>query len=61
MVISFGPEHAPLEQRQVALAIEEAAQIFPKPAMIVFATFQFDPEAAKDIDEIKPSWSACSC
>ncbi|MBU2446272.1 MAG: site-specific DNA-methyltransferase, partial [Bacteroidetes bacterium] len=51
VVISFGPEHAPLEQRQVALAIEEAQMLIPKPKMIVFAAFQFDPEAAKDIDE----------
>lgn len=51
VVVSFGPEHAPLEQRQVALAIEEAQQLVPKPRMIVFAAFQFDPEAAKDIDE----------
>jgi adenine-specific DNA-methyltransferase len=50
-IISFGPEHAPLEQRQVALAIEEAQLLVPKPKMIVFAAFQFDPEAAKDIDE----------
>jgi adenine-specific DNA-methyltransferase len=50
-VISFGPEHAPLEQRQVALAIEEAQLLVPKPKIIVFAAFQFDPEAAKDIDE----------
>jgi len=50
-VISFGPEHAPLEQRQVALAIEEAQTLVPKPRIIVFAAFQFDPEAAKDIDE----------
>jgi adenine-specific DNA-methyltransferase len=50
-VISFGPEHAPLEQRQVALAIEEAQKLVPKPTIIVFAAFQFDPEAAKDIDE----------
>ncbi|MEW6054251.1 MAG: site-specific DNA-methyltransferase [Nitrospirota bacterium] len=50
-VISFGPEHAPLEQRQVALAIEEAQKLVPKPKIIVFASFQFDPEAAKDIDE----------
>lgn len=54
VVLSFGPEHAPLEQKQVALAMEEAAQLFPKPAIIVFAAFQFDPEAAKDIDEIRP-------
>jgi adenine-specific DNA-methyltransferase len=51
VVISFGPEHAPLEQRQVALAIEEAQTLVPKPRIIVFAAFQFDPEAAKDIDE----------
>ena len=51
IVISFGPEHAPLEQRQVALAIEEAQTLVPKPKLIVFAAFQFDSEAAKDIDE----------
>ena len=51
VVISFGPLHAPLEQRQVALAIEEAQTLVPKPRIIVFAAFQFDPEAAKDIDE----------
>jgi adenine-specific DNA-methyltransferase len=50
-VVSFGPEHAPLEQRQVAQAIEEAQTLVPKPKLIVFAAFQFDPEAAKDIDE----------
>jgi adenine-specific DNA-methyltransferase len=50
-VISFGPEHAPLEQRQVALAIEEAQLLVPKPKIIIFASFQFDPEAAKDIDQ----------
>ena len=53
VVISFGPEHSPLEQRQVELAIDEASHLVPKPKMIVFAAFQFDPEAAKDIDETK--------
>lgn len=53
VVVSFGPEHAPLEQRQVALAIEEAQNLVPKPKIIVFAAFQFDPEASKDIDDIK--------
>lgn len=51
VVISFGPVYAPLEQRQVALAIEEAQTLVPKPRIIIFASFQFDPEAAKDIDE----------
>jgi adenine-specific DNA-methyltransferase len=53
VVISFGPEHAPLEQRQVELAVEDARKLVPKPQIIVFASFQFDPEAAKDIDETK--------
>ncbi|HEY7001951.1 MAG TPA: site-specific DNA-methyltransferase [Candidatus Udaeobacter sp.] len=52
-VISFGPEYAPLEQKQVELALEEARSLVPKPKIIVFAAFQFDPEAAKDIDETK--------
>ena len=51
VVVSFGPEYAPLEQKQVELAIEEARSLVPKPKIIVFAAFQFDPEAAKDIDE----------
>ena len=51
VVVSFGPDHTPLEQRQVALAIEEAHTLVPRPKIIVFAAFQFDPEAAKDIDE----------
>ena len=51
LAVSFGPDHAPLEQRQVALAIEEAQSLVPKPKIIVFAAFQFDPEASKDIDE----------
>jgi adenine-specific DNA-methyltransferase len=53
VVVSFGPEHAPLEQRQVERAIEEAQSLVPKPKLIVFAAFQFDPEAAKDIDGTK--------
>lgn len=52
-VVSFGPEHAPLEQRQVEMAIEEARTLVPKPALIIFAALQFDPEASKDIDEMK--------
>lgn len=54
VVVSFGPEHAPLEQKQVELAWEEARKLVPKPTMILFAAFQFDPEAAKDIDEMLP-------
>ena len=55
VVISFGPDHAPLEQRQVNQALQEAETLRPSPRVIVFAAFQFDPEAAKDIDET--NWS----
>jgi adenine-specific DNA-methyltransferase len=50
VVISFGPEFSLLEQRQVELAWEEARTLSPKPAILLFAAFEFDPEAAKDID-----------
>ncbi len=53
VVVSFGPEHAALEQRQVANALNEAGNLFPLPKMIVFCAFAFDPEAAKDIDSLK--------
>ena len=51
IVVSFGPDHAPLEQRQVEWAIQEAQTLVPRPRVVVFAAFQFDPEASKDIDE----------
>lgn len=54
VVVSFGPEHAPLEQRQVEKAIDEAYNLKPRPQIVLFASFQFDPEAAKDIDALKP-------
>ncbi|WP_031553070.1 site-specific DNA-methyltransferase [Parvularcula oceani] len=51
-VVSFGPEHAALEQRQVEEALNEAYTLMPKPKFILFCAFTFDPEAAKDIDEL---------
>jgi adenine-specific DNA-methyltransferase len=53
VVVSFGPEHAALEQRQVELALSEAEKLRPSPKLIVFCSFAFDPEAAKDIDEVR--------
>jgi adenine-specific DNA-methyltransferase len=43
-----------MEQRQVEVAWEEARTLMPRPSIILFATFHFDPEAAKDIDELTP-------
>lgn len=50
--VVFGPEHAPLEQRTVENAWQEARAF--KPDILLFCAFQFDDEAAKDIDELKP-------
>ncbi|GMU25597.1 site-specific DNA-methyltransferase [Patescibacteria group bacterium] len=52
-VISFGPDYGALEQRQVEEAVNEARKLADKPDFIIFAAFQFDPEAAKDIDHIQ--------
>lgn len=43
-VFSFDPEHALLEKRQVelAMAIEEAQQLVPKPKLIVFTGFTWN-------------------
>ena len=51
VLVSFGPDHAPLDQKQVEMALEEAGNLKPAPSMVLFAAFQFDPEASKDIDE----------
>lgn len=51
VVVCFGPEHAPLEQRTVELALEEARTLKPKPEIVLFCAFHFDPEARKDIEE----------
>ncbi len=53
VLICFGPEHAPLEQRIVELAIEEAESIRPSASILLFCAFAFEEEAAKDIDETK--------
>jgi adenine-specific DNA-methyltransferase len=53
VVVSFGPEHAPLGSSQVNLALEEAESLRPAPKIILFASFHFDPEAARNIEETK--------
>ncbi len=53
VLVVFGPEHAPLEQRMVENAWQEARAF--KPEMLLFCAFQFDEEAAKDIDELTPA------
>ena len=50
-VICFAGETKPMDSRMVAMALDEAENMRPSPEIIVFAAFQFDPEAAKDIAE----------
>jgi len=52
VVFSFGPEYSLLDKIQVESAWEEARFLNPKPAILVFAAFEFDPDAAKDIDSM---------
>jgi adenine-specific DNA-methyltransferase len=58
-VICFAGETKPMDSRMVALAFSEAEEWHPAPKLIVFAAFQFDPEAAKDIDDAK--WPGVTC
>lgn len=50
-VLCFAGETKPLDSRMVAMALDEAEHLRPAPKLIIFAAFQFDPEAAKDIAE----------
>lgn len=52
-VICFGGETKPLDSRMVAMALDEAETLRPTPELIIFAAFQFDPVAARNIDETK--------
>ena len=54
-IICFGSEYAPLEQRQVEEALNEAKQF--RPDIVIFCAFQFDPEAGKDVDELDLKWT----
>ncbi len=50
VIICFGSEYAPLEQRQIEEALKEAAHFSPD--LVIFCALQFDPEAGKDVDHL---------
>lgn len=52
-VICFAGETKPLDSRMVEMALDEVETLRPSPQLVIFAAFQFDPEAAKNIDEKK--------
>jgi adenine-specific DNA-methyltransferase len=50
-VVCFAGETKPLDARVVSMALDEVEKMRPLPQLVVFAAFQFDPEAARNIDE----------
>ncbi len=51
--IVFGPDYAPMEQTQIERTMDEIRNMAEKPNMVIFCSYAFDPEASKDIDNIK--------
>lgn len=51
--IVFGPDYASMEQTQIERTMDEIRDIKEKPQMVIFCSYAFDPEASKDIDNIK--------
>ena len=54
VIISFGSEYTPLDQRQVELALQELQELDEKkkkPDVLAFVAFHCDPEAQKLIDQ----------
>jgi adenine-specific DNA-methyltransferase len=49
-VVCFAGETKPLDARMVSNALDEAQNQRPTPQILIFAAFQFDPEAAEYID-----------
>ena len=45
-VICFAGETKPMDSRMVSMALDEVENLRPTPKLIIFAAFQFDPEAA---------------
>ncbi|MBQ7263533.1 MAG: site-specific DNA-methyltransferase, partial [Synergistaceae bacterium] len=50
-LICFAGETRPMDARMVNLALDEAEAQRPTPQLLIFAAFQFDPEAARLIGE----------
>jgi adenine-specific DNA-methyltransferase len=51
--IVFGPDYASMEQTQIERTMEEIRGMQEKPQLVIFCSYAFDPEASKDIDNIK--------
>ena len=51
--VSFGPEYSPLGSDQVRRALKEMEYQRPSRSLLVFAAFEFDPEASLTIDRVE--------
>ena len=51
--IVFGPDYASMEQTQIERTMGEVRNMEEKPQLVIFCSYAFDPEASKDIDNIK--------
>ena len=51
--ICFADESTPLDTRMVEAALGDIGKIRPKPELLVFVAFQFDPYASKLISEVE--------
>lgn len=51
-VICFAGETKPLDARMVEMALDELEGLRPRPQLVIFAAFQFDPNAASFIEEV---------
>ena len=51
--VSFGPEYSPLGSNQVRRALKEMEYQRPSRSLLVFAAFEFDPEASLTIDRVE--------
>lgn len=52
-IICFGSETKVMDARYIDAALDEAQTIRPTPGYIIFAAFQFGPEATQLLDDIK--------
>lgn len=52
-IVCYGSETKVMDARIVSAALDEAGTLFPKPQYVIFAAFQFGPEASQIIDDLK--------
>lgn len=52
-IVCYGSETKVMDARIVSAALDEAGTLFPKPQYVIFAAFQFGPEASQMIDDLK--------